>query len=145
MQGMCRGKGQADAVLEAVLDNGTTIPKHYIMAKEDITMQRLELISVIGALKRMKRSAQITIYTDSKDICTNVRKGYIDNWIENGWVTKKGKDIKNKDLWQQLAASMREHDIDFIYSTNTPYFGVQKYTLDNTEFKVQEYTEVFGN
>lgn len=30
----------------------------------------------------------------------------LSNWQENGWKTAKGKDVKNADLWQDIAAEL---------------------------------------
>lgn len=35
-------------------------------------------------------------------------------WIANGFVGKKGEKIKNKELWEQLGALLKEHKITMV-------------------------------
>ena len=69
--------------------------------EKSTTNNRMELAAPIMALKKIKRSSEITIYTDS----TYLRDGitiWINNWKKNGWKSAKKKPVKNKDLWIML-------------------------------------------
>lgn len=37
--------------------------------------------------------------------------GWMDGWKENGWKTVKGREVKHKDLWQQLDGLLQEHEV----------------------------------
>ena len=75
------------------------------------TNNQMELTAVIQALKILRRKdIPITIYTDSKYI-QNWITNWIENWRKNWWKTKNKKDIKNKQLWQQLDSLSRQFDI----------------------------------
>ena len=65
------------------------------------TNNRMELTAPIMALKKIKKSSEIIIYTDS----TYLKNGitiWIKNWKNNGWKSANKKPIKNKDLWTTL-------------------------------------------
>ena len=65
------------------------------------TNNRMELMAPIMALKKIKKSSEITIYTDS----TYLKDGitiWINNWKKNGWINSNKKPVKNKDLWVNL-------------------------------------------
>ena len=65
------------------------------------TNNRMELMAPIMALKKIKRSSEIVIYTDS----TYLKNGitiWIKNWEKNGWKSANKKPVKNKDLWVEL-------------------------------------------
>ena len=65
------------------------------------TNNRMELVAPIMALKKIKNSSEITIYTDS----TYLKDGitiWINNWRKNGWKNANKKPVKNKDLWIML-------------------------------------------
>ena len=76
------------------------------------TNNRMELVAPIMALKKIKNSSEITIYTDS----TYLKNGitiWIENWKKNNWKNAKKKPVKNKDLWIQLDKLAKEHSIDW--------------------------------
>jgi ribonuclease HI len=76
------------------------------------TNNRMELTAVIEALVSLKRSCNITIYTDSE----YVRKGiteWIHGWKQRGWKTADKKPVKNADLWQRLDALRALHQVDW--------------------------------
>jgi len=61
----------------------------------------MELTAPIMALKKIKESSKIIIYTDS----TYLKNGitiWIENWKKNGWINANRKPVKNKDLWVVL-------------------------------------------
>ena len=65
------------------------------------TNNRMELVAPIMALKKIKNSSEIIIYTDS----TYLKDGitiWINNWRKNGWKNANKKPVKNKDLWIML-------------------------------------------
>jgi len=74
------------------------------------TNNRMELTAVIEALASLKRSCEVTLYTDSE----YVRKGiteWIVGWKQRGWKTADKKPVKNIDLWQRLDALRALHQV----------------------------------
>ena len=69
--------------------------------EKSTTNNRMELTAPIMALKKIKKSSEIVIYTDS----TYLKNGItilIKNWEKNGWKSANKKPVKNKDLWVTL-------------------------------------------
>jgi ribonuclease HI len=76
------------------------------------TNNRMELMAVIQALSALKRSCDVTIFTDSE----YVRKGiteWIHNWKLRGWKTADKKPVKNAELWQRLEALEALHHVQW--------------------------------
>lgn len=73
----------------------------------DTTNNRMELTAVIEALKAITRHCEVVIYTDSQ----YVQRGMTE-WIE-GWVKKSWKNVKNPDLWQELAKLAAQYPIEW--------------------------------
>lgn len=71
------------------------------------TNNRMELTAVIEALKNIKRHCEIIIYTDSQ----YVQRGMTE-WLE-GWIKKNWKNVKNPDLWQELAKLAAQYPIEW--------------------------------
>ena len=69
------------------------------------TNNKMELKAVIEALKTLKESCKIELYSDS----TYVLKG-INEWLDN-WIKKEFKNVKNKELWQEFLNVRQNHKI----------------------------------
>ena len=80
-------------------DNGDT--KKISGSEKNTTNNRMELLAPIRALKEMKQSDQIEIYTDSPYVKLGITE-WINTWVVNNWKTSKKEDVKNKDLWVEL-------------------------------------------
>jgi len=79
------------------------------------TNNRMELTAVIEALQALKKSCNITLYTDSKYVMNGITE-WLANWKKNGWKTShKNGDVKNVDLWQALDALVQHHEIRFVW------------------------------
>lgn len=79
------------------------------------TNNRMEITAVIEAMKCVKRPCHITIYTDSRYVVDATEKGWLDNWMANGWKNSAGKPTKNIDLWKELRQLMEIHEVEFIW------------------------------
>lgn len=74
----------------------------------ETTNNRMELQAAIEALKAIKRSLPIHLYTDSEYL----RKGmteWLAGWKKNNWRTAAKKPVKNQDLWEQLDILATQH------------------------------------
>ena len=69
------------------------------------TNNRMELMSVIEALKALKEPCEIDLYADS----TYVLKG-INEWLDN-WIKKDFKKVKNTDLWREYVEVSKPHKV----------------------------------
>ena len=70
-------------------------------SEKNTTNNRMELLAPIRALKEMKQSDQIEIYTDSQYVKLGITE-WINTWVVNNWKTSKKEDVQNKDLWVEL-------------------------------------------
>lgn len=68
---------------------------------EHTTNNKMELTATIKALETLNKYKNIIIYTDSTYVKNGI-SSWIKNWKRNGWKTKNGKDVKNKELWEKL-------------------------------------------
>ena len=80
----------------------------------DTTNNRMELQSVIEGLKAVKKPCKIEVYSDSAYVVNAINNGWIDSWQKNGWRTSDKKDVKNKDLWEELIALNATHSPTYI-------------------------------
>ncbi len=78
----------------------------------DTTNNRMEMMGAISALKILKKSCNIKLYTDSKYLQQGITE-WIHSWIRNNWIKKDKKPVKNADLWQELLAECKKHEINW--------------------------------
>lgn len=86
--------------------------KELFGGEANTTNNRMELTAVIEALASLKRTCEVTLYTDSQ----YVRKGiteWIIGWKQRGWQTADKKPVKNVDLWQRLDGLRHLHQVDW--------------------------------
>ena len=70
------------------------------------------MTAVIRGLEALKRRCRVSLYTDSQYVQKGISTWIVD-WKRRGWRTADKKPVKNVDLWQQLDALSREHDVDW--------------------------------
>ena len=78
----------------------------------DTTNNRMELMGAIMGLEALSEPCRVVLTTDSQ----YVRKGiteWISNWVRRGWKTSGGDPVKNRDLWERLAAAAARHRIQW--------------------------------
>ena len=83
-------------------------------SEKNTTNNRMELLAPIRALKEMKQSDQIEIYTDSQYVKLGITE-WINTWLVNNWKTSKKEDVKNKELWIELYEITKSFDINWIW------------------------------
>jgi ribonuclease HI len=81
--------------------------------KAHTTNNEMELKAVVEALAHIGNTKKtIAIYTDSKYVVEGA-KGWIFGWMKNGWKTKAGTDVINKELWQELASLLKHVTVEW--------------------------------
>ena len=80
---------------------------------KNTTNNIMEMTAVIEALKLVKRPCKIQIYSDSAYVVNAFLQGWIYNWMKKGWKTADGSPVKNKELWEELYAFTKVHEIHF--------------------------------
>ena len=80
---------------------------------KNTTNNIMELTAVVEALKCLKYECKVEIYSDSSYVVNGFEQGWIYNWMKNNWRTKDGKEVKNKEIWQELYALTKKHQVTF--------------------------------
>lgn len=88
-------------LLEYIGPSGQTHTRGAIACME-ATGNRMVLAALVRALERLNRPVDIVVHTDLRYLQSALQAGWLISWKENGWVAAKGKEIKNRDLWEQI-------------------------------------------
>jgi ribonuclease HI len=73
------------------------------------TNNRMELTAAIEALRALKTSCDVELYTDSEYLKRGVTE-WMAAWKRRGWQRKEG-ELANADLWKALDAAIQPHRI----------------------------------
>ena len=90
------------------------VKKEISGGKENTTNNVMELSAVIEALKLLNRPCEVDLYSDSAYVVNAFLQKWIINWQKNNWKTSDKKDVKNKELWQELIELTNIHKVKFI-------------------------------
>ncbi|MEE9362367.1 MAG: ribonuclease HI [Cellulophaga sp.] len=73
------------------------------------TNNRMELLGVIEALKKLKKEGiNVLVFSDSKYVVDAVEKKWVFRWEKTGF-----KNKKNPDLWKLFLIEYRKHNVFF--------------------------------
>jgi len=95
----------------AFLSNGKYSKEIYGGLK-DTTNNRMELTAAIESLRILKNPCNVIINTDSVYVKDGITK-WIGNWKKNNWKNSQKKDVKNRDLWEELEEVIKIHQIEW--------------------------------
>ena len=87
--------------------------REYNGAEKETTNNRMEVLAVIEGLKRLKYPCIVEVYSDSAYTVNAFLNGWIYAWKKNGWKKADGKAVLNVDLWEELYALTRTHEVSF--------------------------------
>ena len=82
--------------------------------KKDTTNNVMEITAVIEGLKLLKEPCKVQIYSDSAYVVNAFNQHWIENWIKKNWQNSKKEPVKNKELWLELYALVKQHEAEFI-------------------------------
>lgn len=82
-------------------------------SQPDTTNNRMELTAVIRGLAALPEPAQVHLVVDSEYVSRSITE-WLPRWQQNGWRSgnRRKRELKNKDLWQQLYDLLLRHQVD---------------------------------
>lgn len=124
-----RGRWEKDGYIGYVLEyyaEGNKYPKTLPGYEQvsGLNENRAELEALIRALTHMQEKCVLTIYTESDYLYQGLAEpGYVKAWVKNGWKTKKGTEVKNRDKWQKLMELLHGNLYTLQLKANNAYTG----------------------
>lgn len=80
--------------------------------QERTTANLLDLVGAAEALERQPEGISVAVYTGSDYLRQGASK-WLPGWRRNGWKTKEGAAVKNRELWQRLEAAMARRKVSW--------------------------------
>lgn len=98
------------------------VEREYSGFVNDTTNNRMEMLAVIEALKKLKEPCNVELYSDSAYVVNAFLQNWIKSWKEKDWKTSDNKPVKNLDLWQEIDELAQKHNVKWFkvkgHSTN---------------------------
>jgi ribonuclease HI len=79
------------------------------------TNNRMEMLAVLGGLRALKRPCRVLVHTDSLYVMSAFTKGWLVKWQSNGWRRADKEPVKNRELWEELAAEVARHEVEWTW------------------------------
>ena len=89
-----------------------TTEKEIFGGQNNTTNNQMELSAAIEGPSILKEPCSVELFTDSKYVMDGITQ-WIQNWKKNNWKTSAKKEVKNKELWQQLDRLMSYHQVQW--------------------------------
>ncbi len=111
--GSCLNNPGAGGWAAIIIDNATGEREEISGGSADTTNNRMELLAVISALRKLKKGDAAEIFTDSTYVQNAIVKGWLKNWKCNGWLTTAKKPVQNQEMWIALDKLIADKNINF--------------------------------
>jgi ribonuclease HI len=92
----------------ALLRSGK-VEKELIGSEAKSTNNRMELTAALQALRALKESCRVELYTDSEYLRRGITE-WLPGWRARGW-RRKGGQLANVELWQALDKVVQQHQV----------------------------------
>jgi len=86
--------------------------KEIFGGQKNTTNNQMELSASIEGLAALKEKCSVELFTDSKYVMDGITQ-WITNWKKNNWRTAAKKNVKNKELWQELDQLISYHQVQW--------------------------------
>jgi ribonuclease HI len=80
-------------------------------SEPNTTNNRMEMVAAIQAFQALKKPCQVEFFTDSEYLKKGITE-WMPKWQKRNW-RRKGGVLANTDLWQELAAIIQPHMINW--------------------------------
>lgn len=132
-----RGPGKKNGAYTYILETefkGKPLTLTKIGTLEEMSENKAELVTLLKALKRLRKECDLNIFTSSNHIKTGIEE-WLDKWANASWKNAKGKEIANIEEWQRIKAYKDKYTIKVIAEKNHSF---RNWMIAETEKKLNE-------
>lgn len=113
IHGPARRPAVGEYYIEYIKKDGSPETRSGFLREEMTTENALALELLQAALKRLVSPCSVRVNTQCEHILNVMDNHWLPQWEKAGWVTAKGKLIKNMALWQHCKELMQDHAVTF--------------------------------
>lgn len=100
-------------LIEYIKSNGTPVTRSGIIKKDKTTENALVLELLAAALETLTKLCFVRVNTRCEHVLHTTQNHWLVQWKKNDWRNAKGREIKNKELWQKVSELMELHVVSF--------------------------------
>lgn len=79
-------------------------------SEPETTNNRMELTAALRGLQHLAEPRMVEIHTDSRYLKDGIGE-WLPGWQRRGWTTITGEEVRNRDLWLELAREIARHQV----------------------------------
>lgn len=113
LHGPARRPAVGEYYMEYIKKDGSPETRNAMIREDMTTENALALELLQAALGRLVRPCAVRVNTRCGHILNVMDRHLLTQWEKAGWVTAKGKLIKNMTLWQHCQELMGDHAVTF--------------------------------
>ena len=68
----------------------------------------------------------------------------VQEWKTDGWTRSDGKEIKNRDLWEQIEQQTKIHNLQVKYTCKSPYTAWMQNEMKKADLEIGQCKELKG-
>lgn len=96
-------------ILEFIKENGEPATRNEVIYCDKTGENELVLQLLGSAFSRLRKPCSVLVNTTCQHVLNVFDNFWLPIWEKNGWKNAKGKEVGNKELWQQLREAMEDH------------------------------------
>lgn len=132
LHGPRRQDGIAMYILETQTSKGA-VTRDKLIPIPATTEHHLTLEALGDALGRLIKCCQVDVWLTDRYISDAISSGLVQQWQIRDWQTAKGKPVTDADLWQDIAARLREHVVTLHPAEHHGYRSWMKEQIKKTK------------
>lgn len=90
------------ATLSATLPNNQQYIKSYEQQKDGESKNLAEVKALLLACRHLNQNQKLEITINTSSAYVKMCLQSLDKWQQSDWITSKGKEVKYKELWQEI-------------------------------------------
>lgn len=109
IRGPGKRTGKSMYVMRYMRKNGEPYESDPEVAQyEQATESRLVLYAIRDALGRMNYACEVVLHTECSYVAAAFHQNWTEQWQQNGWKNKKGKDVADSTLWNDILLELEQ-------------------------------------
>lgn len=113
IEGTWKGPSRQDGVAMWLLEckiKGEPHTKKGFVHVEKGNQIKGNLMALANGLFSLKKDCPVLVFTQCEHVYNTLKNCRYEIWKENGWNNAKGKQVKNKDLWEMVEEKLKDHE-----------------------------------